>query len=67
MFASQLNQPLDFNKRPGIDNRAIPHSLEAWEVIEDVCDHADHPDLISLAELPDVLHSYVSRAFASRC
>ncbi len=67
MFASQLSQPLDFNKHPGIDNRAIPHSFEAWEVIEDVPDHADHPELLTLFELRGVLHSCGSRAFASRC
>ncbi len=67
MFASQQNQPLDFNRHPGYDERAITQSLEAWEVIEDVRDFVDHPDLLTLSELPDVLHFYVSRAFASYC
>ena len=67
MFASQLSQPLDFNKHPGIDSRGFPRNLEAWEVVEDVRDHADHPGLLSPSELPDILHSCGSRAFASRC
>lgn len=67
MFASRQNQPLDFNSHPGYDDRAIPQSLEAWEVTEDVRDCVDHPDLLTLSELPYVLHVSVSRAFASRC
>ena len=67
MFASQQNQPLDFNSFPGSCDGAVSQTLEAWEFVEDDRDYSDHPSLISLSELPDVLHSYVTRAFASHC
>ncbi len=66
MFASHQSQPLDFNSQPVYDDRVVPQSLEAWEVVEDVRDSVDHPELLTLSELPDVLHSYVSRAFGAR-
>ncbi len=65
MFVSHASQPLDFNSDPFADQDEPV--VEPWERIDDALDDSVGSHLLSLSDLPDVLHSYMRRAFVARC
>ena len=66
MSLSELDQALDFSTHPAYDDALVDQNPEAWERIDRAAEDSEVHSLLALAELPDVLHSYVSRAFVAR-
>ena len=63
MTFTEMDQPLDFNVEPEYHDDIVDHAPEAWELIDGPSEDSPVNHFVTPAELPDVLHSYVSKAF----
>lgn len=67
MTFSEIDQPLDFNILPAYGDDTVDRAPEAWELIDSAPDDSPVDQFVALAELSDVLHSYVSQSFVAHC